>query len=238
MLIQHHQGFFYFHYTHQARLTEEHRSPKPNIGVRLLGLVPSGRGGTGRRTSFRGWRAQARAGSNPAAPTNDYSQGRRALRRRKHGIRRFRGCGLQDPLIPLSVHEERQEGRYRSIAPACRLQRDVFRRWDHPRVCGEHGIIKDLKNNKQGSSPRMRGTHCNFWVNDENEGIIPAYAGNTHFEIGQTTSFGIIPAYAGNTRRGQREGRGRRDHPRVCGEHEVARALNAPLSRAAAPSTR
>ena len=74
MLIQHHQGFFYFHYTHQARLTEERRSPKPNIGVRLLGLVPSGRGGTGRRASFRSWWAQARAGSNPAAPTNDYSQ--------------------------------------------------------------------------------------------------------------------------------------------------------------------
>ena len=29
----------------------------------------SGRDGTGRRASFRGWRAQARAGSNPAAPT-------------------------------------------------------------------------------------------------------------------------------------------------------------------------
>ena len=29
----------------------------------------SGRGGTGRRASFRGWRAQARAGSSPAAPT-------------------------------------------------------------------------------------------------------------------------------------------------------------------------
>ena len=32
-------------------------------------LTASGRGGTGRRASFRGWRAQARAGSNPAAPT-------------------------------------------------------------------------------------------------------------------------------------------------------------------------
>ena len=32
-------------------------------------FTTSGRGGTGRRASFRGWRAQARAGSNPAAPT-------------------------------------------------------------------------------------------------------------------------------------------------------------------------
>ena len=48
---------------------EERRFSKPNIGVRFLDLVPSGRGGTGRRASFRGWWAQALAGSNPAAPT-------------------------------------------------------------------------------------------------------------------------------------------------------------------------
>ena len=34
-----------------------------------LYLIASGRGGTGSRASFRGWRPQARAGSSPAAPT-------------------------------------------------------------------------------------------------------------------------------------------------------------------------
>lgn len=47
-----------------------------NQGARpFLHSSTSGRGGTGRRASFRSWRAQARAGSNPADPTNDYSQG-------------------------------------------------------------------------------------------------------------------------------------------------------------------
>ena len=62
-------GLFHSYYTHQVRLMEERRFSKPNIGVRFLDLVPSGRGGTGRRASFRGWWAQALAGSNPAAPT-------------------------------------------------------------------------------------------------------------------------------------------------------------------------
>ena len=30
---------------------------------------------------------------------------------------------------------------------------------DHPRVCGEHRDVYELRYDVQGSSPRMRGTH-------------------------------------------------------------------------------
>ena len=52
-----------------------------------------------------------------------------------------------------------------------------------------------------GSSPRMRGTH-----------LVDGLVG-----LGR----GIIPAYAGNTGRWLPDIRSRRDHPRVCGEHQM-----------------
>ena len=30
----------------------------------------------------------------------------------------------------------------------------------HPRACGEHAKSKKVREAKDGSSPRMRGTHC------------------------------------------------------------------------------
>ena len=73
--------------------------------------------------------------------------------------------------------------------------------WDHPRVCGEHflGICKTAR--IMGSSPRMRGTLGRAFRPVGVSGIIPAYAGNTQWDSG---SFGEL-----------------RDHPRVCGEHQV-----------------
>ena len=50
-----------------------------------------------------------------------------------------------------------------------------------------------------GSSPRMRGTPLVVW--------------------GDSCDEGIIPAYAGNTPRAAWTPRSCRDHPRVCGEH-------------------
>ena len=52
-------------------------------------------------------------------------------------------------------------------------------RRDHPRVCGEHTRSADLDSLPEGSSPRMRGTLCEFGGDCRNRGIIPAYAGNT-----------------------------------------------------------
>ena len=70
---------------------------------------------------------------------------------------------------------------------------------DHPRVCGEHTRFVVKSKVAVGSSPRVRGT---LWLRrreNRRAGIIPACAGNTPRE-------GCIPS-------------GRRDHPRVCGEH-------------------
>ena len=52
-------------------------------------------------------------------------------------------------------------------------------RFDHPRVCGEHGIIGGLRVRQLGSSPRMRGTLPTAGGVEIVVGIIPAYAGNT-----------------------------------------------------------
>ena len=51
---------------------------------------------------------------------------------------------------------------------------------DHPRVCGEHGNFDLTGIAGKGSSPRMRGTLVRSERGLDAEGIIPAYAGNTH----------------------------------------------------------
>ena len=78
---------------------------------------------------------------------------------------------------------------------------DIYELWDHPRVCGEHNGVKDLKKAVWGSSPRMRGTLVHVNLNGVLIGIIPAYAGNTGCARWPNTN-------------GQ-------DHPRVCGEHDL-----------------
>ena len=70
---------------------------------------------------------------------------------------------------------------------------------DHPRVCGEHSFLTKSDLVPSGSSPRMRGTLLAVVENRIEDGIIPAYAGNTTALEVLTTSCG--------------------DHPRVCGEH-------------------
>ena len=73
---------------------------------------------------------------------------------------------------------------------------------DHPRVCGEHPQLTAGDVQKAGSSPRMRGAPAIDRRRRAEGGIIPAYAGST-------------PPYLG-------QARGRRDHPRVCGEHSMS----------------
>ena len=55
----------------------------------------------------------------------------------------------------------------------------LWMRGDHPRVCGEHRILFEIGAGRQGSSPRMRGTHILPRGILPVGGIIPAYAGNT-----------------------------------------------------------
>ena len=74
-------------------------------------------------------------------------------------------------------------------------------RRDHPRACGEHPRKLSLMTDKQGSSPRLRGTPV---------------AQSNDVDCG-----GIIPALAGNTCWPSPTGRSNKDHPRACGEHDV-----------------
>ena len=72
---------------------------------------------------------------------------------------------------------------------------------DHPRVCGERRNLMSSSRKKQGSSPRMRGTHSCPELSAPPAGIIPAYAGNAHW----------LPLLSWLVR----------DHPRVCGERQT-----------------
>ena len=72
---------------------------------------------------------------------------------------------------------------------------------DHPRICGEHDLIRNLTSYYAGSSPHMRGTLCFLCVRFVLAGIIPAYAGNT-------VAVRLNPLDC-------------EDHPRICGEHLV-----------------
>ena len=72
---------------------------------------------------------------------------------------------------------------------------------DHPRICGEHRIGVESTASPLGSSPHMRGTRGLIHTVDQTHGIIPAYAGNTSPVLRRC----FWP----------------RDHPRICGEHEM-----------------
>ncbi len=50
---------------------------------------------------------------------------------------------------------------------------------DHPRGCGEHDYLHDLRWAQEGSSPRMRGALHRRRSRHPGTGIIPADAGST-----------------------------------------------------------
>ncbi len=77
----------------------------------------------------------------------------------------------------------------------------IGKREVHPRACGEHASYAADGNPGTGSSPRVRGTLCNFPSPVPIGRFIPARAGNT----------GLTP-----TRLARRA-----VHPRACGEHIV-----------------
>ncbi len=84
-------------------------------------------------------------------------------------------------------------GNTRRIAPHRRRPRD------HPRGCGEHSRNPLARPSRQGSSPRMRGTHGCPRRSKPARRIIPADAGNTGWIV--------KVRYLGP------------DHHRGCGEH-------------------
>ena len=71
--------------------------------------------------------------------------------------------------------------------------------WDHPRMRGEHSFMKLFFDFGGGSSPHARGARLRLVCAELAVGIIPACAGST-------ISYSMLQT-------------GRRDHPRMRGEH-------------------
>ena len=125
---------------------------------------------------------------------------------------RMRGAPLpprQGPQVPGIIPA------YAGSTFRCRRSRSAPT--DHPRVCGEHASWSRCPMAGTGSSPRMRGALR-----------LPALIG---------ICARIIPAYAGSTRRGKRVQDSRRDHPRVCGEHDIQSVIE-PIFRGSSPRMR
>ncbi len=110
----------------------------------------------------------------------------------------------------------------RGIIPACagntlRPSHASSMHGDHPRVCGEHSGEGGEPEPKSGSSPRVRGTLRDGLGSCLHAGIIPACAGNTAY---------VLSAFSSS-----------RDHPRVCGEHELPELRQAAI-RGSSPRVR
>ena len=98
--------------------------------------------------------------------------------------------------------------QYRSwrIIPACAGNTSGVRRLglvmaDHPRMRGEHALVRRIVTGTTGSSPHARGTR--------------------RTEMGLPVGMRIIPACAGNTWRMRAWMATAADHPRMRGEHSV-----------------
>ena len=76
--------------------------------------------------------------------------------------------------------------------------------WDHPRLCGEKGVILVNSGAVAGSPPPMRGKVVVSAFHDLFERITPAYAGKSLY---CPASRRFLP-----------------DHPRLCGEKDTADA--------------
>ena len=92
------------------------------------------------------------------------------------------------------------------IIPACAgstlpLSSPAVRRWDHPRMCGEHDFRNSRSVTMSGSSPHVRGA------------LNPL--------DGPSVTGGIIPACAGSTPADRPACTAPWDHPRMCGEHAL-----------------
>ena len=89
------------------------------------------------------------------------------------------------------------------ITPACAgkscpPQAPTFTRQDHPRACGEKGLLCPAVHLHGGSPPRVRGKAIHH---------------QHRHSPGRST-----PAYAGKSSRAKMELSRNQDHPRVCGE--------------------
>ena len=87
----------------------------------------------------------------------------------------------------------------------------------HPRVCGELGIARGRAGGVDGSSPRVRGTHRQDVLREQELRFIPACAGNSGASCGEAWRKSV--------------------HPRVCGEL-TSWPRRAPVASGSSPRVR
>ena len=107
------------------------------------------------------------------------------------------------PRMRGKAHLEKTFCNYSGITPAYAGKRNwcplaIWKRWDHPRVCGEKRLILLVFRAVTGSPPRVRGKVIRCSICQRGSGITPACAGKRA---------ALWQHYAGVE-----------DHPRVCGE--------------------
>ncbi len=139
-----------------------------------------------------------------------------------------RRCGPRGGTIPACAGSTRRWGS------------TARRRWDHPRVRGEHARIPRMMSRLKGPSPRARGALVQVGVGLACGWTIPACAGSTEGDRKARVALegpsprargappragppsgpgGTIPACAGSTASCWSALRSWWDHPRVRGEH-------------------
>ena len=94
---------------------------------------------------------------------------------------------------------------------------------DHPRIRGEHCVCKKEDFGPIVDHPRIRGEHIDLRAaEDTSKGSSPHTRGARTPKNSSAPPGRIIPAYAGSTGAPLCRGPGRRDHPRIRGEHALA----------------
>ena len=156
--------------------------------TQIHGIIPACAGNTERKAS-----RNARRGDHPRMRGEHdhhpkHRSGHVGSSPHARGTRRHQyQCQRQPGIIPACA------GNTASHTPTSR------RRWDHPRMRGEHPSSARIPLRQLGSSPHARGTQVNVTADQTPGGIIPACAGNTLSNLGMIG----VP----------------RDHPRMRGEH-------------------
>ena len=169
------------------RVCGEHPSPSAR------GLRPSGSSPRVRGTLALHVQAGLALGIIPACAGNTWSWRTAPQSGRDHP----RVCGEHQaeeytpllgegssPRVRGTQHPVERQGQGPGIIPACAGNTEPRRnmprpKWDHPRVCGEHSIVRSRCRLRAGSSPRVRGTLGDHLEGLGRGGIIPACAGNT-----------------------------------------------------------
>ena len=161
---------------------------KGNPGVRQRGIIPACAGNTRTRAAIAHFFRDHPRMRGEHTPKKSYESPQQGSSPHARGTRAGHSEG---------VH-------VRGIIPACagntkRTPTSRRCRRDHPRMRGEHTMVRTSRIPVSGSSPHARGTPrlCH--------------------DLGDACR--IIPACAGNTPRPASTHRGPRDHPRMRGEH-------------------